>query len=410
MKKKRIYSLAFAIGLIGFIIIVNSLWTQNNVEKQTTSIESGLVFADNGFFKIQPAHIENLAKWDNQVLFKSDFIKSPEGQALVEKRNELNLITILNQYVDIIKSNEVTFFIDRPNRPIADILNQYEIRFINQSQIRFGKSEMQKLAHINDKPIFFKDLKTTDYRWLSLKTQEFEHQLSFVKQFILKKYIYDEAKKQNQSVQDFIKNHITNIGLNLESYYIQHHSLPAAEVYLDQPTSGLDIKEDWTPHLGALDSKQKVILFDSFFSESGQRYIKTITDLSNKFPDVFFGFRPIFPEKDQIQRLLAEVSFCVWVIEKDEYWTFMNQAVIKKSQDSEREYYRILSDLGISQDQIRDCVYKQEYKEVVTYHLEYAKYLNLQTGPLLYLNGFLYTGQISNEFLEKRLKDYEKRL
>ena len=308
MKKKRIYSLAFAIGLIGFIIIVNSLWTQNNVEKQTTSIESGLVFADNGFFKIQPAHIENLAKWDNQVLFKSDFIKSPEGQALVEKRNELILITILNQYVDIIKSNEVTFFIDRPNRPIADILNQYEIRFINQSQIRFGKSEMQKLAHINDKPIFFKDLKTTDYRWLSLKTQEFEHQLSFVKQFILKKYIYDEAKKQNQSVQDFIKNHITNIGLNLESYYIQHHSLPAAEVYLDQPTSGLDIKEDWTPHLGALDSKQKVILFDSFFSESGQRYIKTITDLSNKFPDVFFGFRPIFPEKDH---RIAMAFFCL---------------------------------------------------------------------------------------------------
>ncbi len=410
MKKKRVYALVIAIGLSGLCIFAYSLWTQVNFKKQSTSVHSGLLFVDNGFFKIQPAHSKNLAKWENQVLLKSDFIKSPEGQALAKKRNELILITILNQYVDLRKSNEITFFIDRPRRPISDILNQYEIRFINHDQIRFDKSETQKLAHINNEPIFFRDLQTTDYRWSSFKTQEFEHQLSFVKQFILNKYVHSEAKKQNQSVQDFIKNQIISIGLNLESYYIRHHSLPAAEVYLDQPNSDLDIKEDWTPHLGTLDSKQKVILFDSFFSESGQRYIKGITDISNKFPDVYFGFRPIFPEKDQIQRLLAEVSFCVWVLEKDKYWSFMNQAVMKKSQDSEREYYRIANDLGISRDQIRDCVYKQEYKEVVTYHLEYAKYLNLQTGPLLYLNGFLYTGQISDEFLEKRLKDFEKRI
>jgi len=409
MKKKRVYAIVFVTGLIGFLIFVNRSWFQAIPVQKANFVSSKILFVDDGFFKIQPAQNKYLATWDGEFLLNTDFMKDPLGQALAEKKTELVLVTIINQYRSLISSNQITFFMDPPHRPIEAILNQYGIGFIKKEQIKFDSSKTKKMAQVGDTQISFKDLKTTDYRWGALKTQEFEHKLSFVKQAFLKKFLNQEAKKQKLSAQDFLENKVKASGLSLESYYIKHHPQPAIEVYVDQPKVQIDLKEDWTPHLGSFDNMQKVILFDSYFSESGQNFIKSIVNLSQNFPNVFFGFRPIFPEKDHIQRLLAEVSFCVWAIQRDKYWPFLKRAMIIKSQDPEKEYYKIINDLSLAQEQIRDCAYKQEYKEVVSYHLEYANYLNLKSGPLLYLNGFIYTGQISYDFFKKRLKDFEQK-
>lgn len=408
MIKKIFYfsSISVLVTLSGYFLY--SWMEHKNISNYLDASPVQLKFLDQGFFKILPSEQSYLVSLTNFVILEEELKNDPIFSSLKEKQIELYIVSVLRQYAETIAREKIIFFLPKPSRPIDNILNQYGIDFVKKSQILFENSHRDNLAKIGDIIISRKDVQIFDYRWGSYRTQLFEEKARFVKKRIVNKTILKIAEQSDMSVQDFIQDQVTDKNQSIESFLRNNYLQTPIAINLRVPYFDLDLKPDWTPTVGKPGSLITYVVFDSFFSETGKRYFHSILTLYERFPEISFSFRPVFPKKDHLQRLLAHISFCVWDLSKDDYWLFLQSATQTKFQNPEVEYYKITDELGLDSQQVRLCVYEKKFKKIIQYHLDYAKYLNLFTGPLIFLNGLVYDQPLSNKFIEGRLEDFRQ--
>jgi hypothetical protein len=418
--------------------------------RNITLIILSVVLAATGIFlamKKQRHHYEsifeykhlrgNLLAQSGDLTVTASEINDLAYRALNEKRAEILAMLAYKQFVLPVGAGAAVLGFPEPRRSLKSICNQYGVSYNDKIRITFQPNErfavkigenIYKQSEINRDNIF----------WLAVESEIFQYSLLSIEAKIKEKALYRAAKKRGETVQGFVeqvlKNQIlepsqkdvddylaltTKSGFNRDvaaAYLRDLHKKNALDAYLEKkelklpilvnmqrPEYKFDLKYDWTPSLGNPKSHLKILVVGDFFSDSSQRLISQMAELHRKWPNLLFGFQPYFQNEDRFQRMVAEMSLCVWSRDKDHFWDFLKQSKNFTRENVEEDMYLAIADAKMALDPIKKCFLSRQSKEAVDYHLKYADYLGIKNAPVIFIGQEVFLGPLSTQSLENTI-------
>ena len=408
----------YAFVVCGILLIGYSSYRlfASSREQSVVQVKKNHKLIDNGYFILLPKIKEPVvARFQSFQVFESDLTFDPVMLALKQEEIELFIIESLRDFIlnnKKIKSAE--FFVGFLKRPIQEIFNQYDLKDLNPRLIKINPVKSGIQAKINGTLIERSKYQGKSYQWGALQTKIFDQSLKIIKERVEKHFLTQAARKKGLSSQDFIETVLLNGESDLSDKEKKQRVSQAmrdsilqlpVKVFIKEPYFPIEFKPDWTPSLGKKGSSKKLIVFTDFYSQYSRDFFKKVEKLSQQFPKIRIGFRPIFPKQNQYQKMLAEMSFCIWVHDSSKYWAFLREAVDIPPVTFEKDTYTLIKDLEMNLPKMKQCFYKQEFKQVVDYHLKYAKFLKISAGPVIFIDGKIYSGGLSDEKLHQVLGD-----
>ena len=370
---------------------------------------------DNGYFQLTPLEDTVLAQSGKMTLYKKDFANDKVLLALELEKNELMIMQACQQILEKGEfGSEIVFYTKKPMRPLKDILNQRGVLGIDTEKVSFQPASGDLFAQAGQIKISRQEIDRSSFHWGALNTKVFYRNLKLIREKIERDALTKVALAANMKTPEYIEKKIIRGGIEvslvnkekLVRSYLRKNILDLPiKVNLMAPQFKVELKPDWTPSIGPLEAKHRVHLFSGFYSQSSQDIINQIEELAQAYPHVYFGFHPVFPAQNQYQNMLAEIGFCVWVASPDKYWPFIKGALKASPKTFEKEVYARVETVGLELSPIKDCFYNQQHKKVVSYHLDYAKFLGIHSGPVVLVDGRVFVGGAPIEIIKTTLSD-----
>ncbi len=356
-----------------------------------------------GLFSFQKLPEDTVSQYETLVFKEDLFEGDPILNSLKEEELELLIVSFLHQFSKQIQSSgKVEFFFNPPQRPLMSLLNQYGIDTIKEDQVSFLAENSKGVAKIGNRTYGRSDLNEEKYYWGAYHSRVFRRKLDLIEAAVVKNLLSTAARQEKLNLQEYTSQYVYGKDQPLvfsdpkvREFVSKNLVKKSIAFDIELPDFSVELKPDWSPSLGNLESPMAWVVFDSFYSESGRDFIKNIKGRWQKYPQVTFYFHPVFAKTDRFQNLLAEFSFCIWALQPDHYWDFLGRAIDVPQKSFEKDVYAIVADLGLPKSPIQQCFYEQKYKNVVQYHLDYASFLGIQSGPVIFFRGEVHTGFVS---------------
>lgn len=357
--------------------------------------------------------------------------------SLAQKKEELLILSALKQHL---KPNTkfASFALKKPQRPLQEICNQYQFVCPDSKKIKFDPNQ-DVFLKTDQGSITLEQIDTSHLYLRAAHTEVLNHLLAGIDEKIRGRVLYSLAKQQNLSVQDYIEKNIVKnedllkyVNQDLEyrqvapaerpsmvSGRVEQKKLMMVDEFLlknfiqkpivvniQQPKYEFENRWEWTPFFGQkpLKNSLHVILFADHFSEASRQLIQTVLKYKKQKTDATFAFRPFFFEQDAMQRMLVEMSFCVWSENKDAYWDLLEKTLLLKNDFTEQQLYAIVEDVGIKVDDVKTCFLQRKMKDAVDYHLQTAKFLKIITPPVLFIGNEVHIGPLTEDTFTRILK------
>jgi protein-disulfide isomerase len=370
-----------ALALIGVGLICFALFRSFN-NSRTARAPDIHAFSEEivagGLFRLQKLPPGILVQGESFEIKTEILNKDPAILSLQASRQELLIIQLLrNLEKENRQASQIIIYQKAPERPVAAILNQFGVSRYWVDKVQFQPTKAPDvIATVDGADRGLESIGEDFYYWGAVDTQIFNRQIELAKQAVLKK----KPKK------DF------------------HQPLPLNIV---KPRFSVEIKPDWTPRLGPLETKKQWIVFTDFYSSWSRNFYNKVSQWSKQFPEVSFGFRPLIDLKDPYQVMLAQMSFCVWNQHPENFFPFMAEAIKHKGLEFEAHLYETIERQGLALDPLKQCLYQKTHDKVVEYHQGYASYLGIVAGPVVFANDLVYAGGLSEEDILEQLTDWK---
>ncbi len=357
--------------------------------------------------------------------------------SLNQKKEELLILSALQQHVKPTQKF-ASFALKKPPRPLQEICSQYQFPCFDEKKIKFDPK--QEVFLKTDQGTFtMEQINTSHLSLRAAHTEILNHLLGRIDEKIRSRVLYTLAKQQNLAVQDYIeKNIVKNQDLlkyvdqdleyrqvapaerpammsgrveqkklmMVDEYLLKNFIQKPIVVNIQQPKYEFENRWEWTPFFGKqpLKNSLHVILFADHFSEASRQLIQTLLKYRNQKTEVTFAFRPLFFEQDAMQRMLTEMSFCVWSENKEIYWDFLQKTLQLKNDFTEQQLYALVEDSGLAVADIKTCFLQRKMKDAVDYHLQTAKFLKIITPPVLFIGNEVHIGPLTEDTFNRILK------
>jgi hypothetical protein len=323
------------------------------------------------------------------------------------------------------------------------ILNKYGILEKPGVTVRFSQfPSSQGLAQVDGRLVQEQDLDLNNFLWAALQTEIFLYKLHAIDRQLKNQWITAESKKLQIRVQDYEERYIKSqlpaeisdkdIETFLSRYSIEdtpRNRVSARNNLLKKrydrgrdyilerfgmdlpirfdlpvPDFKLDTSESqWVPKKG--DAGSLVMTFFGGTRNPAATHLLTeVKTLLEKFPDVQFHYRPFFSTTDRMAHLTAQLHFCVFIDQPENFWEFFFSSLGNFKNETEPQMYAIAKEVGLDEAALRQCVLAKKYQEVVDYHLQYASYLGITSGPVLYVGGEVLHGVFDVDKVESILQ------
>ncbi len=384
------------------------------------------LIAQSGEFKVTHKEVEALAPY----------------RSLKNKENEIIFILFYKQFVISAEKppQKINLSLKKLSRSPESILNQYGIPPNNSVKLEFSSLDpSQGLAKVDGQIVKKSDLDLKNYIWASFATEMFHFQLSSIDKILKRQMISAEAKKLGMNTQNYLDEHVfkelskelteTDILTYLKKYNIDDYprnremaksrlleerkkrgvdyilekyvmSLPV-EINLTPPDFELEIKDEWTPYFGNPQGDLNITLFSDTKSSTAEKLLSQMIKLSQEYKNIKVHYRPLFSPQDQLQNLTSQMHFCVWMTEPKNFTQYLVNTLGDFREKTEETLYQKAKEVNLNVAPLKKCLIAQQYKDVVDYHLKYAQYLGLHSGPIVFIEGEVIHGAVRVEDLEK---------
>ncbi|MBY0384618.1 hypothetical protein K2X05_05615 [bacterium] len=395
-----------------FLLVVVIFFIYNNRDLGLSKKNSTYVFS-----KLDP-------KVAAQVTFRKDLmvdgkpfsvlfedILDEHYTSLVNKKEELLILAAIEQHVNPTEK-KIIFGTQKPKRLLKEICNQYQVHCPNDDQVVFDPQQSAFLK--TDTGMF--DLNQIDQSSLQLRAAHSEvlnYLLQKISQNISNRLIYLISKQQNLTAQEFIDQYIFPNAAKgerpqnqIDKYIQQHLVQKPIVINIQQPQYDFESRWEWTPFFGIAPRSNSVhvVFFADFLSDASRKMLQLMLQYKNKKLDATFGFHPFFPSQDAMQRMLAEVSFCAWLQDKEIFWKLLNSFLLLKKDFTEQELYELVQKENLNVKDLKSCFLQHKTKDVVDYHLKTAQFLKIINPPVVFIGNEVHIGPISEMDFERILE------
>lgn len=434
--KKNVIALAVLFGF-ALIFILYHFFGGGSGKGQTQS-EKGKVY-----FKFTDLPEGTLARSGKFEVKASEVAQSPAMDSFKSKQKDIQFVLIYQQFVSRSKKpvKDLYLSFSKVSRSISSLLNQYGVPLKAGTNVHFSAKNLgEAVAKADSQKILEKDVDYNNFIWASLATEIFHFKLASIDKILKNKIIEAEAEKLKISKEKFkeeniykklikkisesdIEKYMKNYSMEesdfnrrsardqllnnrkkraldyiLEKYLI---SFPV-EVDVKRPDFKLEAKPEWTPMLGE-GKKVEVTFFGDTRSEISENLLKELISLVKANPDIQFSYRPIFLDSNRLQMMITQVHLCVWEKYPEKFWSYFGMTLGGLNENTEKSLYGVLEHLELKVDPIKQCLIQQSMKKVVQYHIDYAHFLGIHLGPILYVGGEVLQGRILTEDVKKIL-------
>lgn len=343
------------------------------------------------------------------VMFEDIF--DEHYSSLVNKKEELLVLAAIEQHVKP-TDKKVIFGRAQLKRPLLEICNQYQVRCPKDNQVVFDSKQSVFLK--TESGMF--ELNQIDQSSLQLRAAHSEvlnYLLQKISQVISNRVIYLIAKQQNLTVQEFINQYIFPHSKTdkrpqnqIDKYVLQHFVKKPILVNIQQPQYDFESRWEWTPFFGIAPRSNSVhvVFFADFLSDASRKMLQLMLQYKNKKIDATFGFHPFFPSQDAMQRMLAEVSFCAWLQDKESFWKLLDHFLLLKKDFTEEELYELVQKENLNLKEVKSCFLQRKTKDVVDYHLKTAQFLKIINPPVVFIGNEVHIGPVSEMDFERVLE------
>lgn len=130
-------------------------------------------------------------------------------------------------------------------------------------------------------------------------------------------------------------------------------------------------------------------------------WLKEMIPVLGNNPELSFYYRPVFLASNKLQSTITQAHLCVWQKYPEKFWRYFQLTLGSLDKQTENTLYGALKKLNLKVEPVKKCLVNQSMKKVVQYHNDYANYLGIHLGPILYVGGEVLHGRI----LPKDVKD-----
>lgn len=436
--KKYIGLAAIALFILLAVVAYQSLKRATHSHSPETSTQDGVGGKILWKFTTLPKGI--IAQSGPYKISEQEINSKAPMKSFANKERDVLFALIYKQYVSQQKKpvKKIQFSFKKISRTPHAVLNQHGVEEKHSTKIEFSAFDSkQGLAKVDSQRVRRKDVDFNNFIWGSFATEVFRYKLAEINKQMKLKYISGEAEKLNMTTQDYQQKYIfsklvQDISQEDINDYLKKYSIEDTErnrmtaknrlgeqrkqrgidyilekyvmelpilVDLESPQFQIEDKAEWTLYWG--DPKGlPVILFSDTRNSQSVELLSGIFKTFEKYKKIHFQYRPVFFEQDRMQHLTTQFHFCVLMSEPNKFWQFFRTTLGDFKDDTEQTLYKQADSLGININDLKKCVMSKKYEEVVDYHLKYAKYLGIHSGPVLYIGGEVLHGSI-------RLKDVE---
>ena len=381
-----------------------------------------------------------LAEMGEFQVSATDLESSAAMRALREKRRDILFILIYKQFVNDSKNpaKQIDFSFKKISLSEGALLNKYGLRANAQTQVRFDAfEETQGIAKVDGQIVKQKDINVNNFIWASYDSEVFRYKLAAIHKLMMDKSIRKESQKLKLPLELYREKYIysklpkevneKSLGQYMEYYNMddtQRNRVSAKfqmlnerkrrgeryileryvmdlpiKVNISQPAYILEEKAEWTPIIQN-GTFLDMTLFSDTRTPQSKQLINDILKIVEKYKGINFKYRPLFLPSNRKQKLISKMQFCVFSKAPKMFWSFFKDSLGKFDSNVEDVLYNKASKLNIPVDGLKQCFLDKEFDQVVNYHLDYARYLGMSIGPILYVGGEVLHGNIRPKDIE----------
>ncbi|MBY0315252.1 MAG: thioredoxin domain-containing protein [Bdellovibrionales bacterium] len=381
-----------------------------------------------GEFKIFPEEIR-----DSQLL------------AFAEEKREIEFALLYAQFVSFAQDTPKEFVVLGKNfeRDFKSILNQYGIPQKDISVKFSNASNPASAVSVDGRTVTMVDANQEHYLLGSVNTKIYRRRRELIYQKVKDHFLNLEAKKHNISSEEFLnkqvfkempqtisedelKAFIQKKGMDPSkreiakaqwlsetkqkstNYYLEKYVLPLPiRLYFPKPNYTVKSELPWTPHHRSQNQQLEVVVFSDTQSSASVSVLSQLKSILEKYPkDVDLLYRPISSETNIMQNIVIQGLLCVWLQEPQKFWTYLPEIIGDNKDQSEQILMEKAKTHLSSVDQLRRCLIDKKAEALMKYHLDYARYLGIKAGPVVYVGGEVWYGNVTGESLERLIREH----
>ena len=396
-------------------------------------------------FKVKELEPGVVAQSGPYKISKNEINSSAAMRAFNNNEKDLLFVLVYKQFVSYAEkpASQIDFSIDRTSLSPKSLVTQFKLEFNNQTKLNFGAFDSSEgLARVDGKLVSRSEVDFNNFIWATHESDIFRYKLRDVDKRIKSKVVEAEAQKLNIVPKQYRERYIFNklpmevsekdilaymkkyqmddsprnranaqtrlldmrkrrgVDYILERYVMD---LPIL-IDLDAPSYRLEVKDEWTPGLGNTSGDLKITLFGDTRKGTSAAILQGLLPLLKKFDQAGFYYRPVYSEKDGTQATITKAHLCIWKQETSKFWKFFNATLGSLGSDPKKKMMAEASSVGVNQKKLKECLGNAEMNKVLKYHLDYAKYLGIEAGPVLYVGGEVFSGNINLDEVEKSIR------
>ncbi|RME17871.1 MAG: DsbA family protein [Bdellovibrio sp.] len=340
------------------------------------------------------------------------------------------------------KDVHIKFFSSEPSQGFSKLLKSLGIEENPHIQVEFiPSSDQKKWAQINDTFIKKSDVPLNHLQYWDTKNKQFYEVLRRLKGIIVRRLLFQMAQQEKVGVEDFIQKHIITAPINVtdsdveelaqkqgivkeeltkplkkrlkmilheerKNHQIEKFIKKALKgpvvLYVKKPANKIILKENWAISSHNPEALVTFTLFNNLTCTPCKKLNKLALQLkSNK--DIRVVFRPFFMPQDRSSRMLFEAAQCVNDQNTNLFWKFVKAYTLPDKETSEEEIYKTVKEIHADFDQFKPCFLNRKFKDVVDYHLKYARYIGVTSLPSFFINGEIYFGPVDDQKINDQI-------
>ncbi len=421
-----------AIIAIGLIVVLGLIYIfLPSSKKSTDSLKPGEI--GEVYFKFTDLPDGIMAKSGSFEVTEREVSLSPSMDAFLSKKKDVQFVLIYQQFVSRAKKPVKTLNLrfSKVSRSVSSLLNQYGVKLQGGTKIQFSSPNLSEaIAEVDSQKIYEKDIDYNNFIWGSLATEIFHFKLASVDKILKQKILKAEAQKLGVSEQKFREDHVykrlikkiskKDIDTYLKTYsmedndfnrratrdrllldrkkraldYILEKYLIKFPILVDvkKPNFSLEIKEEWTPRLGK--GPLKITFLGGTREKASAEWLEKMIPVLGNSAEISFYYRPVFLASNKLQNTITQAHLCVWQTYPQKFWRYFQLTLGSLDKQTENKLYGALEKLNLKVEPIKKCLVNQSMQKVVQYHNDYANYLGIHLGPIVYVGGEVLHGRI----------------
>lgn len=360
-----------------------------------------------------------LAKSGDIIVTPEEIYKSKKYEIIYKKKMDILFVLFYKQFVAYAENPPklVNFNGELVTGHFRQVLNQYGVPD-REISVLFQTKPGNHLVEVDGKPINEDQVDKSSYLWGAYQTELFEARLQEIDRVLKNKRLVKEAKKQNMNVQDYREKYIfTHLKDNPEEaeklrkksldYFMEKYLLDLPiQVNLEIPNFPTQMATDHVPTYGFPNSKVKIKVMADSASPISHQLMKKIGGLLRDYKGLYLEYRPILAENNPFQKTRARIEVCVFQKGPKKFWNFLVRTQNNYREKVHDELYKVIQSEGLNSKDIERCQVSPQTDEVIKYHKQYADYLHIKSGPVVFINGEVFAPPVDIQKVRQVVNRY----